>query len=361
MYTNNSGGGFKCPACGSDMTFDESTSTLSCRACGHNGYTCVENMDNVPFDFSAEEANSAISDWGEPVQTLACHTCGTKVVVSVTNTISKCSFCGSTRISTSDEPPGIRPELIVPFNIDETKVQELILAWMQKRYLAPFPFKAEYAQGQTQGVYLPYWSFDADLKATYIGQAADRYTDTEVQTVTYEDRTETKKQRVKKLRWRFVSGTLDKNFRNIIFNDAGLDEKIIEKLEPYKLNELVRFSPKHLDPFAAAKAKNGLRTVWQRAQSYMGNVVRDDIYNILKRGSDEVGTINTCVDFNKIAYRQMLLPVWISSYRYRRDSYHVYINGQTGEIFGSSPKSILKIGIIALAVIAVAALLILLF
>jgi hypothetical protein len=79
----------------------------------------------------------------------------------------------------------------------------------------------------------------------------------------------------------------------------------------------------------------------------------------VKRGSDVVGAVNTCATFSEIAFRQLLLPVWVGSYKYKNKNYHVYINGQTGVMFGESPKSVLKIGMIALAASAVIAALIL--
>ena len=44
----------------------------------------------------------------------------------------------------------------------------------------------------------------------------------------------------------------------------------------------------------------------------------------------------------------MLLPVWISAYRYRDKVYRFLINGQTGEVSGESPKSWWKIAFLVL-------------
>ena len=90
----------------------------------------------------------------------------------------------------------------------------------------------------------------------------------------------------------------------------------------------------------------------------MGTVLRGDITAIIKRGSDVTGAVSICTKYWDISYQLLLLPVWISTYRFRNKAFNVYINGQTGEIFGESPVSILKIGIIVLAVAAAAALLI---
>lgn len=348
--------GFKCPDCGTDMKRDAATGKLSCPTCGHLENACHEDSDNVKFDFAAAENDPALQDWGVPVQTVNCQSCGGKMVVTAMEGASSCAFCASQHVIALDDRPGIRPDSIIPFKIDETKAKEHVSEWIQKRYLAPFSFKSEYASGQLIGVYQPYWSFDAQVNAGYTGQVANSYMDTEIDTVTNDERTETKKRKVKKLRWRFVTGTLDKKFKNVMFSDTmQLDIKIIEKLEPYKLNELINFSPKYLAGYAAGCCKSGLAAAWKRAQDYMGKTVRHEVRDIVRRGADALGTVNTCAEYNEISYKQLLLPAWIGTYRYKKKNYHIYINGQTGVMFGESPKSVLKIGIIAFAVLAVIA------
>ncbi len=347
---------YRCPACGLEMKPDPTSGKLSCPGCGHTENACFEDTDHVDFDFTAIENDPMLRDWGIPVKTVICPGCGAKMIAAADDGMVSCAFCATGPIIDAEESPGLRPDAVIPFKIDAAKASEKVPEWIGKRYLAPFAFKAEYAAGPLAGVYLPYWLFDAHVNASYTGQAASSYTDTEITTVTGDDHTETKSQKVKKLRWRFVSGQLEKKFSNVIFNDVQqLDAKTLEKLEPFKLNELVKFAPKYLAGYLAARGKTGLASVWNRALDYMGGNVRDDVLGIVKRGADAVGAVSTCADFTDISYKHLLLPVWIGTYRYKKKVYHIYINGQTGIILGSSPKSVLKLGLIALALAALIA------
>ena len=351
---------FKCPACGLDMTHATDTSLLSCVHCGHTENACASNTDLVNFDFTAAEGDAALQDWGAPVKVFNCQSCGIKMVSTEIDLPTSCAFCTAASLVSTESSPGLHPDALIPFKIDAANAGIKIAEWMGKRYFTPFSFKAEYTGNPLIGVFLPYWSFDARVNAAYTGQAANSYTDTEINTVTSSDHTETKSKRVKKLRWRFVSGKLEKKFSNVIFNDVtALDTKTLEKLEPYKLNELVNYAPKHLAGYQALRGSNGLAAVWNKALDYMGGTVRTDVLHTVKRGADAVGAVNTCAEYSDIGYKQLLLPVWIWPYQYKKKVYYVYINGQTGVIFGRSPKSLVKFGLLALAAAAVIAALIL--
>lgn len=347
---------FKCPSCGADMKYDPSSGMLNCAFCNRKEEICAVNEDIEEYDFASAESDQSLNDWGTDTKTIQCDNCGGKTVVPANETTASCAFCGSAKVISTDELPGIKPESLVPFKIDEKNANTLFGAWIKKRKLAPFALKKEYNAGNLKGVYLPYWSYDAKTLSTYTGQAGDYYYDTEMRTVTVNGLTETKPHRVQKIRWRFVSGTYDKTFDDIIFNDSGnVDQKLIEKIEPFHLNELVKYNARFLAGFSAERYKTGLKAVWERAKAHMSRIIRSDIKAIIKRGCDVVGTVNVCTNYTDIKYKHMLLPVWISSYQFRGKVYNFFVNGQTGEVQGSSPKSALKISIIAVIIAAVIA------
>ena len=71
-------------------------------------------------------------------------------------------------------------------------------------------------------------------------------------------------------------------------------------------------------------------------------------------GGDEQRVHSVSTQHYRVTFKHVLLPLWISAYRYGDRSYRFVINARTGEVQGERPYSGVKI---ALAV-AVAALLI---
>jgi len=345
---------FVCPSCGREMA-DAAENQVRCRHCGLAETICPDG-EREDRDFGALEADPVLQDWGFPVKTLRCGGCGVRLTVPAETVLLSCPLCGSSQLSEAEELPGLRPDAVIPFRIDANEAGARFIRWISRLKMAPFSMKKQYAAGTLAGVYLPYWSFDAKTKTAYTGQAGDHYREADAHTRTEDGRTEARQKSERKTRWRFVSGTYEKAFRGVIYNDAaGVDEEVIKKLEPFKLGELEKFAPQHLAGFIAQRYAFGPKAVWGRAKQFMSGEILEDVRGIVKRGSDVLGAVRICPAYSDIQYRLMLLPVWISSYRYKNKTYGLYINGQTGEITGRFPKSALKILIIILACLAVLA------
>ena len=346
---------FMCPSCGLEMAYDAQSGKVKCRHCGAEEAICAKG-EKEDVDFSMIESDATLQDWGFPVKVVRCTGCNAKLVVAADTTLMSCPLCASSQIAETGESPGIRPDAVIPFKIDVNNAAARFTRWIRRLWLAPFSLKKEYTAGALTGVYVPYWSFDAKTKTIYSGQAGDYYRETEQDTHTENGKTEARPKSVKKLRWRFVSGAYDKAFNGIIYSDSKeLSEEVIKNIEPYKLNELAKFAPKYLEGFAAQRYGSGPKAAWGRVKAFMAGEIFEDVRDIVKRGSDAVGAINLCPEYTDIRYKLMLLPVWMSSYRYKNKVYSFYINGQTGEITGRSPKSALKIFIITLVALAVLA------
>ena len=55
--------------------------------------------------------------------------------------------------------------------------------------------------------------------------------------------------------------------------------------------------------------------------------------------------------YSDVRFKHVLLPVWISAYRFRDKTYRFLVNGQTGEVAGESPVSWQKVTWLVVAVV----------
>ena len=76
--------------------------------------------------------------------------------------------------------------------------------------------------------------------------------------------------------------------------------------------------------------------------------VRSDI------GGDEQQITSLNTTYSEVKFKHLLLPLWISSYRYNEKIYRFVINARTGEVNGDRPWSWIKITLATIAGLAIA-------
>jgi hypothetical protein len=74
--------------------------------------------------------------------------------------------------------------------------------------------------------------------------------------------------------------------------------------------------------------------------------VRGDI------GGDVQNITSLSVKYNDITFKHILLPMWISAYKYNAKVYRFMINARTGEVQGERPYSFWKIFFFVLFILA---------
>jgi len=200
------------------------------------------------------------------------------------------------------------------------------------------------------GVYLPYWAFDAAGHVAYRGERGEYY----YETVRYTENGEDKTREERRTRWYNASGAIDVAYDDVLVcGSPSLPEKLIEKLEPWDLPSLATFDGRFLAGFAAERyrvdAKAGFETAKERVDPDIRKQIRRDI------GGDEQRIHDVNTDWNAVGFRHVLLPLWLSAFRYRDRVFHVTINARTSEIAGERPYSAAKIALFVLAIAALIA------
>ena len=139
-----------------------------------------------------------------------------------------------------------------------------------------------------------------------------------------------------------VNGSYEKYYNDLLVNASNnVNAKIIEAIEPFDLDKLEHYEPEYLSGFTAERYSVGLDEGWEEVKK---DIV-DDIHSgvVKKIGGDRVRYLNIDTSYNGIWFKHILLPVWMSSYKFKDKVYRFMINGETGEVQGKSPVSVIKI------------------
>ena len=87
------------------------------------------------------------------------------------------------------------------------------------------------------------------------------------------------------------------------------------------------------------------------AKKKMETVIDEAIRKDIGGDKQHINSKNT--EYNDLKFKHLLLPVWISAFKFNSKLYQFVVNGRTGQVVGEYPKSMAKIVSIVLAIIAV--------
>lgn len=342
---------FPCESCGADLEFHIGAQSLKCPYCGFEKELEVSDEQIAERDLEAafeklQSQTREVSGGGS--EQLDCSSCGAKVLFEGAVTSSECPYCG-TPVQRSDihqAEDRLAVDGVLPFFIEQRSAKQEIASWVKSRWFAPNDFKRRGAKGQFEGVYLPYFTFDAMTFTVYRGERGDHY----YVTVGSGDN----KRRERRTRWSPASGRFQRFFDDVLICCArAVERKFVHALEPWPLPKLRPFDAGVLAGYKALTYDVDLPEAYHLAKQQIEQSLRSDVKRRIGGDEQRVHRLNT--DMSALTYKHLLLPVWILAYRYKEKSYRVFVNACTGEVQGQRPYSWVKITLAVLAGLAVAA------
>ncbi|HRE14585.1 MAG TPA: hypothetical protein PLD37_10360 [Usitatibacteraceae bacterium] len=345
---------FPCGGCGAKLSFAPGTRDLACEYCGTRNAIAENDARVEELDFETYLKALEGKMEAAEVEEVKCGKCGAEQQLAGHLFAGHCTFCGAAIVSKSYASRRIKPKSVVPFQVDRKRAQDAFRRWVKGLWLAPNDLK-RYAQSDAglTGIYLPYWTYDCHTDSDYRGERGDDYYTTE--TYTTQDSkgdTVTQTRRVKHTRWSPAAGHVA-HFHDdvLVAASKSLPPGISQSVTRFNLKGLVPYQPEFVSGFQAEAYQVGLREGFpvakQAIDGTIATLVRRDI------GGDQQRIHHVATRYDDIKFKHVLLPVWISAYRYRDKAFRFVINGQTGEVSGESPKSWWKIALLALGVVVV--------
>ncbi len=349
---------YKCSQCQGKLVFDPELQKLRCESCQslQDIPSATETHSIVEYELDSGLAQDAASGYGLETITISCQGCGSIVSLDKHLTASACSFCHSSQVlELKDHRQVIRPESVLPFSVAEEEIQELFGRWVRSLWLRPNALKRLARVSLVQGVYIPYWVFDAKVHSDWRAMAGYHYYVTE----TYTDRDSSgrsvmKTRQVQKTRWVPASGSRDDIYDEVLICAShGLSEDLVAQLQTFDTSKLKAYEPAYLMGWRAEEYQINLNDAWRKA------VERMEQEQTRRCSGDVPGDTQMALqvhnEFSDERFKHVLLPIWISAYRFRDKTYQFLVNGQTGEVQGKAPWSFWKITFLVLFVLLILA------
>ena len=289
---------FPCGQCGASLRFTPGQGSLTCEYCGF-AQPVPEVSDTARADALATLDLHAprwprrlAPETMEETRVSHCDTCGAEVQFDPNIHSTECPFCASPVVADTGAHRHIKPQALLPFKLGQADAHAKMTKWLKGLWFAPNGL-AQYARqsGKLNGLYLPYWAFDAGTTTRYTGQRGTHYY---VTVGSGKNR-----RRVRRTRWRRASGRVARQFHDmLVVASESLPRANLRKLEPWTLSELTPYASDYLSGFRAEGYTVDLALGYDIGKERMDDVIRADIRRDIGGDEQRIDSLDTITPMN---------------------------------------------------------------
>lgn len=319
-------------SCGAKLSFAPGTRSLSCEFCGAANAIAEDDgrVEELDLDTWLKSLQGTVEHVEE--ERVRCTKCGAEELLDGVHFATKCSFCGTSIVSKSYAGRSVKPLSMVPFQVNARAAQDAFQRWLRWQWLAPMDLK-RYARNDAalHGVYLPFWTYDCQTATDYTGQRG--------------------RKKDKSTEWTSVSGHVEHFHDDVmIMASRSLPDSITGALARWDTQALVPYKAEFVSGFHAEAYQVGLAEAFPMARARIDETIRRLVRKDIGGDDQRIDSLQT--RYGRFTFKHVLLPAWVSAYRYRDKVFRFVVNAQTGETSGEAPLSWWKVaGLVVLGLI----------
>ena len=354
---------YKCPACTAPLHFSSETGKLECEYCGSH-FTVEEveafyakKNEQAAQDFEqanaksdaqdAAKANASVneeaaqreskwdastvsSDWGEDAKNMRaynCPSCGAELMCDVSTAATSCPYCGNPTIVPGQFNGSLKPDYIIPFAMSKEAAMAALKKHYRKRPFLPKTFSSTNQIQKIQGIYVPFWLFDAQTSGDCYYIASNSRTHREGD------------YRVTRTDYFSVVRGGSIEFGNVP-TDASkrMPNDVMDSIEPFDFSQLKPFSMAYLPGYLADRYDVSIKDNEGRANRRCMKTTEQIMWSNVV-GYQDVKMVRNDMHLKRGQVHYALLPVWVIKTKWNKKDYLFAMNGQTGKFVGNLPVS----------------------
>ncbi len=324
VKTNN----VRCPRCDSTrLIHDPLTENLQCGSCGFVDEQAGANASTVGgLTAALLKRRSQPVVWEVGERLLECKSCGAQRTIARDTLTQECPFCGSNHVITRDALNSFQqPDGILPFRLTKENARATLDAklgsWTEK--IAGFFSENRADRITIEGVYLPFWVFDAMVNvrrtitrdSNSIGYTRDSNRYSKAMQQSYE--TEMIADAVHSVEVSAVNSP---------------PAKMTKRLGDYPVGEARQYQPKLLGGFPAELYDIDFDKASLEARSVIGELMREK-HTMTAQATRSDVSVTIFTEVGQMSFQLMLLPVWVATITERDgDIRSALINGCSGQM-----------------------------
>ncbi len=332
---------YTCPNCGAVTAYDVAAGGISCEYCGYIAPVKAEVLGRVAdeFEFTLETVSQAERGWGIERQVLHCNACGAELSLPKGLISTSCPFCTSNQVNLSiSQDEFLQPRFLIPFKTTLDHSRQLAKTWLGQGWFHPDELAASSVLRRFTGIYLPFWTFDANITAQWKAQVGYQ------KTVRHYNASQKRWETRTKIEWRWETGTVSVNIDDLLVVGSSpqrISHTILKRIYPYQMNDLVAYHPDYLAGWQAQAYETTLTDAWEMGKQAIREQAKQACYQDIP--TSHVRNFSMTADFAEETWRYILLPIYLAAYKFQNQTFQIMVNGQTGVVAGQKPVAWWKI------------------
>jgi hypothetical protein len=199
-------------------------------------------------------------------------------------------------------------------------------------------------------LYVPYWTFDAQVRCPWEAEAGYHYY---VTVPAFDRKGRPSMRRERRTRWEPASGVVEHFFDDEpVPGTRGMPLDLLQQVEPFPTTEALPYDTAFLSGHVVEHYQVVLIEAAQRSEEQMHGQLQQMC--AAQVPGDTHRHLRISPAYSRRTFKHVLVPVWLLSYNYGARAYQVIVNGYTGRIAGRYPRSVWKIVLLVLLAVLVA-------
>lgn len=338
---------FPCGKCGADLFYNFKSDVLNCDYCGYQEKFAddTEKATKTSYDKFLQTFTKPSIDLAENVLEVNCKDCGASVIFAPADASKCCAFCNSPIVVQPKSADHIvAPQGIHRFLISAEEAQKTVYDWAENLLVLPGELHRNFALEKLNGVYLPFWKFEAGSQTIY-----QLYGHTQFHTKGGVFGTEDKLVQL-------LEGDNDPDSQlgygehAEIFEDVRVPATSSTHAVLFDKTEARKFDPKNLKPYdpaylsgySAQRYQIDPLDAFEQAEESMRAEI-DKILANFRKHDPRIRSHKAKTAFSEISFQHLLLPYYLSGFKHDGKVYQVLVNGETGKLEGEYPTVFWKV------------------
>lgn len=342
---------FACPQCGGHMVFSVSTAMLTCEYCGYemSQFAAPPGSPGEAAPPPPEELLDFVlptnlgHHWAQDQHRVSCSSCGAVSLLAPGEKATKCAYCGSNQmIDLSEAGELIDPHVIALMKVDEGEAIKNVRAWLGRGFFTPDNLLSAIKGLRLRPAYYSAWIFDGTLEIRWtceVQEGSGRYQ-----------------------RWETRTGSDSRFFSDVLVSGVrSLTTKELTSIEPFDLADVETFKPEYLAGWTTVIYDRPVSDASLVGREKVLRQLRPQMYSMIEIGQEKRNIQIGAGSWSGMSFKHILLPIWIGTYHFKGQEFHLLVNGQTGKVGGEKPRDNFKITFAGLTALVFVALVVVLY